>query len=708
MMDSARGRPSSVLWLITAALVIALIVAAGRLAVRRHLQAAELAAEQALTYLADLKADELSTWFRERRGDAAVVRSSAVVQRYLAAPSDAAAGAVVLAYFRELQRAYDYRAVAVYDARATPLLKVGEGGWPDQLSCVPEHVRRALRSGESIVTELHRCSAAEPVHLSVLCPVHLAPGGAGPADGVVLLVIDPARYLYPMLRNQPVLTRSGETLLVRRDGQEVVYLGEFRHRAGGALLTRVSLAKTNAPTVRAAQGETGLMRGAEYRGVDVLAVARPVPGTSWSLLAVEDQAEVEEPAWQEMRKTWTVMGLAVVALLLAAGLAWRQRTERRMRTELAERKRVQEELRRSRELLRLVLDTIPQAVFWKDRESRYLGCNRTFAKLAGLPAPDAIVGLSDFDLPWQRSESEAYRADDRAVVESARAKLHIIESQLTAEGVLTWVDTSKAPLFDEAGRAFGVLGVYDDITERRRLEEELQDRNEELVRFVYTVSHDLRSPLVTIQTFLGYLEKDLAKGDPARVSADFEYIRRAAAKMLQLLEELLQLSRVGRKTNPFEDVPFRELVRAALDAVAGQIAERRVEVCVADSAAVLRCDRTRLVEVFQNLVDNAVKFMGDQPAPRIDIGVEAAGGDLVCHVRDNGQGIDPRHHSKLFGLFEKLHPGTPGSGMGLALVKRIIEVHGGRVWAESGGVGQGATFRFTIPAPHGHGERGKA
>jgi len=103
-----------------------------------------------------------------------------------------------------------------------------------------------------------------------------------------------------------------------------------------------------------------------------------------------------------------------------------------------------------------------------------------------------------------------------------------------------------------------------------------------------------------------------------------------------------------------------------------------------------------LLEVFQNLLDNAVKFLGDQPSPRIEIGVEEAKGEMLLFVRDNGSGIDPRHQTKLFGLFEKLHPGTPGSGIGLALVKRIVEVHGGRIWAESSGPGQGATFRFTL------------
>lgn len=364
--------------------------------------------------------------------------------------------------------------------------------------------------------------------------------------------------------------------------------------------------------------------------------------------------------------------------------------------DITARKQAEVALQESRNLLKLVLDTVPQSVFWKDYESRYLGCNRTFARAAGLDDPARIVGKTDFDLPWPRHEADAYRADDRAVMDSGQARRHITEPLEQADGVRLWIDTSKVPLMDGAGRPFGVLGVYEDITERKQMEEDLQSRNDELARFVYTVSHDLKSPLVTIQTFLGYLGKDLANNDGERVQADLGYIDRAAAKMHDLLEGLLELSRVGRKMNPPEDLPFVALVHAALDAVAGQIAERRVEVCLDEAPVLLHGDRLRLTEIFQNLLDNAVKFMGDQPEPRIEIGVDTAGGELVFYVRDNGLGIDPRHQGKLFSLFEKLHPGTPGTGMGLALIKRIIEVHGGRIWAESTGPGHGTTFRFTL------------
>jgi signal transduction histidine kinase len=225
----------------------------------------------------------------------------------------------------------------------------------------------------------------------------------------------------------------------------------------------------------------------------------------------------------------------------------------------------------------------------------------------------------------------------------------------------------------------------------------LSDKNAELERFTYTVSHDLKSPLVTVKTFLSYLEQDLARPDQERVKQDVAYMHTATDKMSLLLEELLNLARIGRKMNPPERIPFKELAQEVVRLVAGRISSGGVEVQVADANVVLKGDCPRLMEVWQNLVENACKFMGNQPKPRIEVGVEQNGSDVVFFVRDNGMGIDPRYLEKVFGLFEKLDPKAEGTGMGLALVKRIVELYKGRVWVESAGLGQGTKFLFTLP-----------
>ncbi len=232
--------------------------------------------------------------------------------------------------------------------------------------------------------------------------------------------------------------------------------------------------------------------------------------------------------------------------------------------------------------------------------------------------------------------------------------------------------------------------------------EEIEDMNAALERFVYTVSHDLKSPLITIRGFLGMLEKDAEAGDRERMRQDITRIRNASGRMAILLDELLELSRIGRTTNPPEDVAMSELAGDAVEQVAGEIAERGAEVVIAPDLPAVRGDRQRLLEVLQNLIANAVRYMGDQPRPRVEVGARRSSGETVIFVRDNGIGIDPRYHQKIFALFERLQPDTEGTGIGLALVKRIVEVHGGRVWVESEGDGRGATFCFTLPGGEVH------
>lgn len=165
-----------------------------------------------------------------------------------------------------------------------------------------------------------------------------------------------------------------------------------------------------------------------------------------------------------------------------------------------------------------------------------------------------------------------------------------------------------------------------------------------------------------------------------------------------LLEDLLELSRVGRIMNPPSEIEMGRLVADVLAQMAGPLAQKQIEVVVQPEFPPLHADRQRIAEVLQNLVENAVKYMGDQVAPRIEIGARVDDGEWVFFVSDNGVGIDPKHQEKIFGLFSKLDAAHEGTGIGLTLVKRIIEVHGGRVWVESPGEGRGSTFCFTIPA----------
>ena len=249
----------------------------------------------------------------------------------------------------------------------------------------------------------------------------------------------------------------------------------------------------------------------------------------------------------------------------------------------------------------------------------------------------------------------------------------------------------------ENARLFSEL--QNELFTREKLIKELGSKNTELERFTYTISHDLKAPLVTINGFLGYLKSDTTAGNSERMTIDIQRIQDAVDKMHLLLKELLELSRIGRIINLPEKILFNDIVREALELVHGQLETNKVTVQAQPGLPAIYGDRQRLIEVLQNLIDNAAKYMGDQPSPCIEIGQHGEESDhIIFFVKDNGIGIDPQYHERVFGLFNKLDPKTDGTGVGLAIVKRIIEVHGGRIWVKSE-VGKGSTFYFTLPKP---------
>jgi signal transduction histidine kinase len=259
-------------------------------------------------------------------------------------------------------------------------------------------------------------------------------------------------------------------------------------------------------------------------------------------------------------------------------------------------------------------------------------------------------------------------------------------------------DQSPQPLpvtrQDEIGQMIGGFNRLLETLGKR--ESELKDKNAELESFAYTVSHDLKSPLITIQSYAGMVVRDMEAGKHERAQEDLKRIEGAASRMTALLNDLLELSRVGRMMNEPTEVDMNRLVKNTLGQLAGTIGQSLVEVVLEPDLPAVHGDHKRIAEVVQNLIENAIKYKGEQIAPRIEIGTRQDGKERVFFVNDNGKGIDPAHHERIFGLFKKLDANSEGTGIGLALVKRIIEVHGGRVWVESEGEGLGSRFCFTL------------
>jgi light-regulated signal transduction histidine kinase (bacteriophytochrome) len=228
--------------------------------------------------------------------------------------------------------------------------------------------------------------------------------------------------------------------------------------------------------------------------------------------------------------------------------------------------------------------------------------------------------------------------------------------------------------------------------------QELERQNAELERFTYSVSHDLKAPLVTIKGFIGLLQQDIQSNREDAVISDMQKIIDATDRIARQLDELLELSRVGRLVNAPVDIDLGEMVSSVVTMLDDSIAEHEVEIEVVSQMPNVKGDQGRIFEVFQNLISNAIKFAGTQQSPRIEIGAEEKDGQVLCYVRDNGVGIESDYLERIFNLFERLDTKVEGTGIGLALAKRIIEFHQGLIWAESAGLEQGSTFWISLPS----------
>lgn len=295
--------------------------------------------------------------------------------------------------------------------------------------------------------------------------------------------------------------------------------------------------------------------------------------------------------------------------------------------------------------------------------------------------PQGLIGKTDFELPWTQEEAEFYRECDRRVMASDLPELHIIETQLQANGKQVWVDTNKIPLHDAEGQVVGILGSFEDITERKRAEDELVETNRELDAFVYTVSHDLRTPLTPIISYAEILQDTYRDRLDEQALEWLAKIEAQGRRMLAVMEDLLLLAKVGHLKCPTEPVDPNAVLDDVLIGMSARIMESGVIIDKADLPA-LRVPETLLAQLFDNLIGNAVRYAGSDGSP-IEVEGERRGHLVRFSVRDHGQGIPLEERSQIFELFHRgvAGFGSVGTGVGLAIVQKISRLFGGgRGW----------------------------
>jgi PAS domain S-box-containing protein len=351
-------------------------------------------------------------------------------------------------------------------------------------------------------------------------------------------------------------------------------------------------------------------------------------------------------------------------------------------------------------ILRLLMDTIPDRIYFKDLQSRFVRNNAAHARSFGA-TPEQCVGKTDFDF-FSREHAEQAAADEQEIIRSGQPVIGKIERLTMRDGRRGWSSTTKLPWHDDSGRIIGTFGLSRDITAMKEAEEKLAEErnllarsNAELEQFAYVASHDLQEPLRAVASCVQLLKKRYEGKLDARADEFITHAVDGTKRMQALIGDLLEYSRVGTHTHPFEPVDCAQVLDDALANLTVAIQESGA-VVEHEPLPTLLADASQLAQLFQNLIGNAIKFRAER-RPEIRISARREAGEWLFGISDNGIGIEPQYFDRIFRVFQRLHTRGryPGTGIGLAICKKIVERHGGRIWIESQ-PDQGSTFYFTL------------
>ena len=685
-----------------------------------------------LTAVSELKTEQIVQWHSERMSDAAIIKDNAPLVRSIGQYFNDR-GNIVLKndltrWMESVTNEFDYSGVAIIDPLNNPIINASHSD-SVRTGNILKQLKESFETQSVIFCDLHRTGDTSAIHIDILIPL-VEPGTTGqPPFGIMILRINPSKKLYPLIQSWPTLSKTSETLLLRKDGDSVLFLNELRHTDNRALSMKLPLASENLLGAMAVRGSIGVAEGVDYRNIPAIGYLNKIPGLGWYMVTKVDREELLAPLRGYALFTLIVAILLIVAnALIFIFFIWNQRVgsyRNQLKSERAIRE-AEEILYRTQTILQTAMDQSQAGIAIADAPDgklRYV--NDAGLLIRGGDRDNATNGVSidQYVASWHLLDLDGrpLEADEvplaRAIMFGEKCSREFIIHRGDNDDRI--VVANAAPIKDSEGKVISAIVVFLDITEFKQMERELRKSNEELEErvaertaqleaankeletFSYSVSHDLRAPLRTVNSFTEILlaEYEEVLDDEGKRLCGI--ISSGATQMGALIDDLLSFSRVGRSSLKPSLLDMKSMVTSVFVEITSEREKERTNIKIGKLHKGY-ADANLIRLVWTNLISNAIKYSSKKNFSEITIASEIEGDMIVYSIKDNGVGFQMQYVHKLFGVFQRLHSETEfeGNGVGLANVKRIITQHNGKVWAE-GELDKGATFYFSLPREDG-------